>query len=157
MSRVGVEGNWNDRPGSSGGLVSALIAGRLSPEPLFAGLVDPSNDAVRIDDIPHRPNYIRFVRAGARFGGTGVVDGREGSLFPVLERGGVNWGLVYLVQEELLRVWVERLGIGPALANRRVLVGEVWFDVDRRARLGVVGGEERATHWRLDEGEGAFC
>jgi len=78
-------------------------------------------------------------------------------LVPIFERGGVDWGLVDLVEEELLRVWIERLGIGPTLADRGVHVRKVWFDANRRMWFGVVGGKKRATHWRLDEGEGAFC
>jgi hypothetical protein len=89
---------------------------------------------------------VGFVRAGAGFGGADVVDGGEGGLVPVFERGRVDWSLVDLVKEELLRVWIERLGIGPTLANRWVLVGEFWVNVDRWMRLGVVDGEERATH-----------
>ena len=78
-------------------------------------------------------------------------------MFPVRECGGVDRGFVDLVEEELLRVRIERFGEGPTLANRRVLVGELRVNVDLEMRLGVVDGEERATHGRLDEGEGSFC
>ena len=78
-------------------------------------------------------------------------------MFPVFERGGVDRGLVDLVKEELVRVRIEGLGVGPALADRWVLVGEFWVYVDLWARLGVVDGEEGTTHWRLDEGAESFC
>ena len=164
-SRGGVEGNGNDRPGTGGRLVFTRIVGRLIHKPLFAGLVDPSNDTggVSVDDVSRRPDQVLslvavgFVRAGTGVGGGNVVDWREGSLVPVFERGGVNWGLVDLVKEEVVRVWIKRLGIGPTFANRWVVVGELLVNVNRGMGLGVVGGEERATHGRLDEGEGAFC
>jgi len=78
-------------------------------------------------------------------------------LFPVFERGGVDWGLVDLVKEELVRVRIEGFGVGPTLADWWVLVGEFWVYVDLWVGLGVVDGKERATHWRLDEGEESFC
>jgi len=77
-------------------------------------------------------------------------------LFPVFEGGGVDWCLVDLVKEELVRVWIEGLGVGPTLADWWVLVGEFWVHVDFRVWLGVVDGEKRATHRRLDEGEDPF-
>jgi hypothetical protein len=77
-------------------------------------------------------------------------------MVPVFERGRVDWGLIDFVKEELLRVWIKRFGIGPTLANRQVLVGEFRVNMNRRMRLGVVDGKERATHGRLDEGERAF-
>ena len=163
----GVEGNRDDRPGTGGGLVFTRIAGRLGHKSLFAGLVDPSDDTgdVRspIHEIPHCPDKslplatVGFVRAGAGFGGAGVIDGGQGGRFSVFERGGVDWGLVDLVEEEIFRVWVEGLGIGPTLANRWMLVEEFCVDVDLRMGWGVAGGEEGATHWRLDEGEGVSC
>ena len=80
-------------------------------------------------------------------------------MFPAFERGGVDWGLVDLIKEELVRVRIEGLGVRPTLADRRVLFREFWVNVNLRVWLGVVDGEERATHWRLDEleGEGFFC
>lgn len=78
-------------------------------------------------------------------------------MFPVSERGGVDWSLVDLVKEELVRVGIEGLGVRPTLADWLVLVRELWVHVDLWVWLEVVDGEKRATHWRLDEGEGSFC
>ena len=146
-------------------MISTRVVGGFISEPLFAGLVDPSNDTggVSVDNVSRRPDQvlslaaIGLVRAGTGFGRAGVVDWGEGGLVPVFERGRVDWGFVDLVKEELVRVWIKRFGIGPALANRWVLVRELWVNVNRRLRLGVVGGKERATHGRLDEGKVSFC
>ena len=39
--------------------------------------------------------------------------GERGTCFPVFERGGVNWGLVDLVKEEVVRVWISFHVIRP--------------------------------------------
>jgi len=46
---------------------------------------------------------VGFVRAGTGVGGSNIVNWREGGLFSVFECGGVNWGLVDLVKEEVVR------------------------------------------------------
>jgi len=81
---------------------------------------------------------VKSVCAGIRFGRAGVIDWGEGGRNPVFKGCRIHWSLVDLVEEEFLRVWVERLGIGPALANRWVFVGEFWVNVDRWARLEAV-------------------
>ena len=153
----GVEGNGNDRPRTSGGLVSARIVSCLGSEPLFAGLVDPSTDAnvvcfdkLSCDGQRVPIDALRFISAGTGFGGAGVIDGGEGGLVPGFEGREIDWSLVDLVEEELLRVWVERVGIGPALANWWVLIGELWVNVDCWTLFGAVDGEQGATHVRLD-------
>ena len=45
-----------------------------------------------------------------------------------------------LVEEELVRVWIKMLGIGPTLKNWQVLVEEFGVNVNLRIRWGVAGG-----------------
>jgi hypothetical protein len=111
-------------------------------------LVEPSNDSGVIcfnnlsrDDQSLPVDAVRFVCAGAGFGRTGVVDRGEGGLVPVFECGRVDRCLVDLVEEELVRVWIEGFGIRPALANWWMLVGKLCVNVDRWMLLGVVDGE----------------
>jgi hypothetical protein len=109
-------------------------------------LVDPPNEVVCIenlsgDDQGLPVDAVGLVGARAGLGRTGVVDGGEGGLVPVLERGRIDGCLVDLVKEELVRVGIERLGIGPALANRWVLIWEFLVNVNDRIRLEVAGGE----------------
>lgn len=85
--------------GAGSGPVFTRIVGRIH-KPLFAGLVDPSNDTsgVSVDDVSCRPDQVLslvvvgFVHAGAGVGGSNVVDWREG-LFPCFRawKGQLGW------------------------------------------------------------------